>query len=155
GAYGGKREIMELVAPIGPMYQAGTLSGNPIAMSAGLEMLRQIKKKTDLYSQLNQAGIELAEGLRKQVSELGLNYTVNQIGSMYSLFFTSEQVIDLSSAKSSNTVLFGKYFHAMLQKGIYLAPSQFESMFLSTKIETKIIKKILKASQASLETIHA
>jgi glutamate-1-semialdehyde 2,1-aminomutase len=154
GAYGGKREIMELVAPLGPMYQAGTLSGNPIAMSAGLEMLRQIKKNTDLYSTLDKMGEEMKEGINANLKALSLPYTSNQVGSMYSLFFTSEKVIDLKTAKTSNLEMFGKYFHKMLEHGIYLAPSQFESLFLSNKIDSKIVKKIVKANRFSLEAIH-
>jgi glutamate-1-semialdehyde 2,1-aminomutase len=154
GAYGGKREIMELVAPLGPMYQAGTLSGNPIAMSAGLEMLRQIRKNKDVYTTLDQMGTELKEGINANLKSLSLPYTSNQVGSMYSLFFTAETVVDLTTAKTSDTALFGKYFHKMLQQGIYLAPSQFESLFLSTKIDLKIVKKIVRANRVSLEAIH-
>jgi glutamate-1-semialdehyde 2,1-aminomutase len=154
GAYGGKREIMELVAPLGPMYQAGTLSGNPIAMSAGLEMLRQIKKDKGLYTNLDLMGEELKEGINTNLKSLDLPYTSNQVGSMYSLFFTAEKVMDLTTAKTSDTALFGKYFHKMLEQGIYLAPSQFESLFLSSKIDSKIIRKIVKANRVSLEAIH-
>ncbi len=150
GAYGGKREIMKMVAPSGPMYQAGTLSGNPIAMTAGLTMLRHLKNNPSVYEQLEETGEIISEGIKKTVNELGLNCTVNQIGSMYSLFFTNKKVIDFDTAKTSNIPLFGKYFHAMLNRGIYLAPSQYESLFLSTQIDKKLIKKILKANHESL-----
>jgi glutamate-1-semialdehyde 2,1-aminomutase len=153
GAYGGKREIMELVAPLGPMYQAGTLSGNPIAMSAGLEMLRQIRKHPETYTNLAEAGKEMVEGIQKNLNDLSLPYTMNQLGSMFSLFFTDKKVIDLQTAKTTDTAKFGKYFHAMLKQGIYLAPSQFESLFISTKIDSKLLKKIIKANRLSLETI--
>ena len=153
GAYGGKKEIMQLVAPSGPMYQAGTLSGNPIAMSAGLAMLKHLKKHPEIYDQLEETGQYLATGLQKSLTALGLEYTVNQIGSMYSLFFTREKVIDYKTAKTADTALFGRYFHGMLQRGIYLAPSQFESLFLSAVIDRKLANKILRASHDTLETL--
>ncbi len=150
GAYGGKKEIMKMVAPSGPMYQAGTLSGNPIAMTAGLTILKYLKNNPFIYEQLEETGEIISVGIKKTLDELGLNYTVNQIGSMYSLFFTNKKVIDFDTAKTSNIPLFGKYFHAMLNRGIYLAPSQYESLFLSTQIDKKLIKKILKANHESL-----
>ncbi len=150
GAYGGKKEIMQMVSPSGPMYQAGTLSGNPIAMSAGMAMLKHLKKNPNVYWQLEAAGQEIAYGITQSLKELELNYTVNQIGSMYSLFFTENKVVDYTTAKTCDTAAFGKYFNAMLNRGIYLAPSQFESLFISEKIDSKIIKKILKASHQSL-----
>ena len=153
GAYGGKREIMEMVSPSGPMYQAGTLSGNPIAMSAGLEMLKHLKKNPEIYTDLDKAGEEIAEGLRKSIADLDMDYNVNQIGSMYSIFFTNQKVVDYDTAKTCDTKAFGQYFNLMLNKGIYLAPSQFESLFISTKIDKKLIKKILKASHESLKEI--
>jgi glutamate-1-semialdehyde 2,1-aminomutase len=153
GAYGGKREIMQLVAPSGPMYQAGTLSGNPIAMSAGLEMLRQIKKNPGIYQQLEETGQALVQGIQKNLDSLELNFTMNQIGSMFSIFFTAQKVTDLNSAKTSDLSLFGWYFHEMLKQGIYLAPSQFESLFLSTKIDQKLLNKIIKANYNSLKVI--
>ncbi len=153
GAYGGKKEIMAMVSPSGPMYQAGTLSGNPIAMSAGIEMLKQLKKNKDIYKDLDEAGLEMATGVRKSLQELEIDYTVNQIGSMYSLFFTDKQVVDYDTAKTCDTKTFGLYFNKMLEKGVYLAPSQFESLFLSTKIDKKLIRKILKANFESLKEI--
>lgn len=153
GAYGGKREIMQMVSPSGPMYQAGTLSGNPIAMSAGLAMLKHLKAHPEIYTQLEEIGDYISQGIKKSLMELGLNYTVNNIGSMYSLFFTSENVVDFTTAKTSDTLEFGKYFHAMLKRGVYLAPSQFESLFLSAKIDKKLANKILRASHSSLQEI--
>jgi len=153
GAYGGKKEIMQMVAPSGPMYQAGTLSGNPIAMSAGLAMLKHLKKHPEIYEQLEETGQYMAEGIRRSLKELGLEYTVNQIGSMYSLFFTPEKVINYQTAKTADTTLFGKYFHGMLQRGVYLAPSQFESLFLSSKIDRKLANKILRASHDTLASL--
>ncbi|HLO44276.1 MAG TPA: glutamate-1-semialdehyde 2,1-aminomutase [Leadbetterella sp.] len=153
GAYGGKKEIMEMVSPSGPMYQAGTLSGNPIAMSAGIEMLQHLKKNPSIYKDLDEAGADIANGLRKSLNELEMDYTINQIGSMYSLFFTNQHVVDYETAKSCDTKTFGQYFNLMLEKGVYLAPSQFESLFISTKIDKKLVKKILKASHESLKEI--
>lgn len=153
GAYGGKKEIMEMVAPSGPMYQAGTLSGNPIAMSAGLAMLKYLKKNPNVYEQLEEMGAYIAGKVRESLVDLGLNYTVNQIGSMYSLFFTDKEVVDYKTAKTADTTKFGLYFRAMLSRGIYLAPSQFESLFLSTKIDKKIANKIIKAHVESLKVI--
>ena len=153
GAYGGKKEIMQMGAPAGPMYQAGTLSGNPIAMSAGLAMLKHLQKHPEIYDQLEENGQYLAEGIRKSLGELGLSYTVNQVGSMYSLFFTPEKVINYQTAKTADTAAFGKYFHGMLQRGVYLAPSQFESLFLSSKIDRKLANKILRASHDTLASL--
>lgn len=153
GAYGGKKEIMEFVSPVGPVYQAGTLSGNPIAMAAGLTMLTYLNEHPEVYTQLNQIGDTIANGIKNSMAKLGLNYTVNHLGSMYSLFFTDKEIYDFASAKHSDTVLFGKYFQSMLQKGIYLAPSQFESLFLSTALSKDLIDQILDANEASLKEI--
>ncbi len=152
GAYGGKTEIMNFVSPEGPVYQAGTLSGNPIAMAAGYAMLNQLRDKPEIYQQLDESGIELVSGLRKVMIEMGLNFTINQIGSMYSLFFTNSEVIDMETAKTSDTALFGRYFKTMLENRVYLAPSQFESLFISAAIDDRLIRKIVKAHRLSLET---
>ena len=155
GAYGGKKEIMEHVSPAGPVYQAGTLSGNPIAMAAGLAMLRHLNAHHGIYGALNEIGRKISEGIKKINIELGYSYTVNHLGSMYSLFFSDEPVIDFESAKKSNTALFGKYFQAMLKRGVYLAPSQFESLFLSTALTDDLIQKILDAHRESMLEIHS
>jgi glutamate-1-semialdehyde 2,1-aminomutase len=153
GAYGGKKEIMEFVSPAGPVYQAGTLSGNPIAMAAGLAMLRHLNDTPSVYEELNQIGTKLTEGIAKINRGLGLTYTMNSIGSMYSLFFTKDLVNDFYSAKTCDTVLFGKYFQAMLKRGVYLAPSQFESLFLSTSLTDEIINEILGAHKEAMVEI--
>jgi glutamate-1-semialdehyde 2,1-aminomutase len=153
GAYGGKKEIMDYVSPAGPVYQAGTLSGNPIAMAAGLAMLTHLNENPAVYENLNRIGEKLVGGFQNTLEKLGLNYTINHLGSMYSLFFTDNEVFDFESAKTSNTVLFGKYFQAMLHKGIYLAPSQFESLFLSTALTDEHIEKIIDANEASLKEV--
>ncbi len=154
GAYGGKKEIMEFVSPAGPVYQAGTLSGNPIAMAAGLAMLTHLNENADVYENLNRIGTEIVTGFSKSLENLGLKYTINQLGSMYSLFFSERPIYDFSSAKNSNTEMFGKYFQAMLKRGIYLAPSQFESLFLSTALSSDLIDKVIQANEESLVEIH-
>jgi glutamate-1-semialdehyde 2,1-aminomutase len=153
GAYGGRADIMNRVSPAGPVYQAGTLSGNPIAMAAGLTMLNYLNDHPEVYTQLEASGNKLANGFTASIEKLGLKYTLNQIGSMYTLFFTEQSVTDFSSAKSSDLPLFGKYFHAMLDRGIYMGPSQFESMFLSTALEDKHLDTIIKANEESLKEI--
>lgn len=153
GAYGGKKEIMDYVSPAGPVYQAGTLSGNPIAMAAGLAMLNHLNENPSVYEDLNRIGEKLVGGFQYSLNKLGLNYTINHLGSMYSLFFTDKEVFDFESAKSSDTGLFGKYFQAMLHKGIYLAPSQFESLFLSTALTDEHIDNIIDANESSLKEV--
>jgi glutamate-1-semialdehyde 2,1-aminomutase len=151
GAYGGRKEIMETVSPAGPIYQAGTLSGNPIAMAAGLAMLKHLKNNPGIYNELNATSNYIVNGLRDQLKQLGLNYTVNQVGSMFTLFFTDKQVTNFETAKTSDTVLFGKYFQGMLKRGIYLAPSQYEALFISAAIDKKLADRILQASYESLQ----
>lgn len=153
GAYGGKKEIMEYVSPAGPVYQAGTLSGNPIAMAAGLTMLQYLNSHPETYLQLNEIGNKLTNGINQSLSKLGLKYALHHLGSMYSLFFTDKEIFDFASAKQSDTALFGKYFQAMLKRGIYLAPSQFESLFLSTSLTDELISKIIQANEESLVEI--
>lgn len=155
GAYGGKKEIMNTVAPAGPVYQAGTLSGNPIAMAAGLAMLRFLNEHDEVYAYLNNISNKLVAGMRQNLEQLGLNYTINQVGSMFSLFFTRKPVTDFESAKASNLELFGRYFNLMLQKGIYLAPSQFETLFVSTAITEELADEYLAANLASLKELKA
>jgi glutamate-1-semialdehyde 2,1-aminomutase len=154
GAYGGKEEIMNMIAPSGPVYQAGTLSGNPLATSAGLAMLNLISEQPDTYAELEKKGKFLKSEIEKQLVECGLNYTVNQIGSMFTLFFTNQKVQNFSDAKTSDTVKFGQYFHTMLKQGVYLPPSQYESWFLSTALEESHLDQILSASRKALQTIH-
>jgi glutamate-1-semialdehyde 2,1-aminomutase len=151
GAYGGRSEIMDMIAPAGPVYQAGTLSGNPLATSAGLAMLNHITDNLAVYDRLAEKGSFLASGIRAQLDELGLKYTINQIGSMFTLFFTEQAVSNFSDAKTSDATLYGQYFHGMLARGIYLPPSQYESWFISDAIQTDELTKIL---QASHETLH-
>jgi glutamate-1-semialdehyde 2,1-aminomutase len=151
GAYGGKKEIMQMVAPAGPMYQAGTLSGNPLAMAAGLTMLRILHANKMIYKQLEQRSAQLEEGIRDNLNKLGLEHTFNRVGSMCTLFFTSKPVTDYDSAKTSDIAKFSLYFNSMLEQGIYLPPSQFEAAFLSTAHSERIIEKTIKASYKALQ----
>jgi len=153
GAYGGKREIMEHVAPLGPVYQAGTLSGNPIAMAAGLAMLRHLKSNPGIYSSLENAGKHMADGLRETDKELGLNHCITQFGSMFTYFFTEREVLNFEDAKSCDTVRFGAYFREMLNEGIYLAPSQYESLFFSTALTTDLQDMFLSAHKKALKKV--
>ncbi len=138
GAYGGKREIMEKMAPEGNIYQAGTLSGNPLAMAAGLKTL-QILKDRNIYMDLENKGNRLFTGLKEAAASAGLDVTVNHIGSIGSLFFTGDPVTDFASAKKSDATLFKRYYSLMLEKGVYLAPSPFEAAFVSTAHDIKDI----------------
>ena len=150
GAYGGKAEIMDMIAPSGPVYQAGTLSGNPLATTAGLAMLNLITSDEDVYNRLAQKGKTLKEGIQSQLKQLGKNYTVNQLGSMFTLFFTESPVKNFNDAKTCDLTLFGRYFQGMLKRGIYLPPSQFESWFLSDALGEVEMQKILQASEETL-----
>jgi glutamate-1-semialdehyde 2,1-aminomutase len=155
GAYGGREDIMNQVAPAGKVYQAGTLSGNPMATAAGLAQLTFLRDNPGLYDQLNATTTRIADGTRRIAAELGLNYTVNQVGSMFSLFFTSQPVTNLEDAKTSDTAAFGRYFHAMLNRGIYLAPAQYEALFVSTAITDELVEKYLTACRESLIEAHS
>lgn len=150
GAYGGRKEVMDFVAPDGPVYQAGTLSGNPVAMAAGLSVLHYLNGHQDIYKNLELITGKITQGIRENMDHLGLNYTLNQIGSMFSLFFTQEQVTDFKSAKTSDLNSFARYFEIMLENGIYLAPSQFESLFVCNEISNDDIEKIIYANRLAL-----
>lgn len=153
GAYGGKAEIMDFISPIGPVYQAGTLSGNPVAMAAGYTVLRYLNEHPEIYGKLESNTKRIVSGYKETLKVLGLSFTINQIGSMFSLFFTDREVYDFTSAKTSDTVLFGSYFKQMLSKGIYLAPSQFETLFVSAVLSDEDIKEIVAANDQSLRAI--
>ena len=133
---------MERVAPSGPIYQAGTLSGNPLAVAAGLAMLRHIQKHPAIYDRLNHAASQIAACAPE-------NVTVNRVGSMLTWFFTSADVTDYESAKTSDTAKFGRFFHGMLERGIYLPPSQFEAMFVSAAHTDEDIARTVEAATAS------
>lgn len=153
GAYGGKSEIMDCVSPAGPVYQAGTLSGNPIAMAAGLAMLNKLNRNASHYQILNQTTLSITDGIRSALKTLGLDFTINEVGSMFTLFFTQQPVTNFTTAKTANTQLFATYFQSMLAQGIYLAPSQFESLFVSLAIGKDHVDRILTANEKALITV--
>ena len=145
GAYGGRREIMELVSPVGKVYQAGTLSGNPIAMAAGFTQLKYLYEHQEIYKDLEKKGERLYGGMEKIMVEKGLPYHVNHVASLGSLFFTEQEVVDYTSAKSADIKACSEYFKGMLAQGIHLAPSQFEAMFLSAAHTDEVIDRTLEA----------
>jgi glutamate-1-semialdehyde 2,1-aminomutase len=142
GAYGGRADIMSRIAPSGPVYQAGTLSGNPLAVSAGLAMLRHIKAHSEIYAQLESRAARLTGSAPAGV-------TVNRVGSMFTFFFTDQAVTDYESAKRCDTARFGRFFRLMLERGIYLAPSQFEAAFLSAAHSDEDIDRTVEAARES------
>lgn len=153
GAYGGKKEIMEKISPVGPVYQAGTLSGNPLAMAAGYAALKQIKENPNLYNDLEEKSAYLETGMKENLKKLGKNYAMNRIGSMSCMFFTEKPVNDFKAAVSSDTKLYGKYFHEMLNRGVYLAPAQYEALFVSAAHSTEDLDNTIKAHYESLKAI--
>jgi glutamate-1-semialdehyde 2,1-aminomutase len=153
GAFGGKAEIMDMIAPIGPVYQAGTLSGNPLAMSAGVAALGHIKEHPELYDELEKKSSYLEAGFKDNLKSVGKNYAMNRVGSMMCMFFTVELVEDFNSAVKSDTQLYGKYYHQMLRSGIYLAPAQFEALFVSTAHSNEDLDKTIAAHRKSLTAL--
>jgi glutamate-1-semialdehyde 2,1-aminomutase len=153
GAFGGKGEIMEKIAPSGPVYQAGTLSGNPLAMAAGFAALKHIKENPGIYKQLEEKSLYLENGFNENLKSVGKNYSMNRVGSMMCMFFTEETVDDFKSAVKSDTNLYGKYFHEMLKRGIYLAPAQFEALFVSTAHTKEDLDKTIMAHKEGLERV--
>jgi len=145
GAYGGRRDIMSMVAPTGPVYQAGTLSGNPVAMAAGLAQLKLLRDTPDLYMELNRAGDAFFAGLDGIFNDAGVPHCTNHVGSLGSVFFTPEKVRDYAGAQTSDTGRYTAYFKHMLDHGVYLAPSQFEAMFLSTAHTGEDLQRTLDA----------
>ena len=154
GAFGGKKEIMEMVAPSGPVYQAGTLSGNPLAMAAGYAALSYIKNHPEIYTILEEKSAYLENGIKDNFKLLMKNYSLNRVGSMSTLFFVEEEVNSFKTAIKSDTVLYGKYFNEMLKRGIYLAPAQFEAAFISTEHSKEDLDKTIKANFESLSFIN-
>ena len=152
GAYGGRREIMERMAPEGDIYQAGTLSGNPLAMAAGLATL-DILKREEIYQELEEKGKRLFSGLEAAAGAAGLNVVINYIGSMGSIFFTEDPVTDFESAKRSDVGLFKRYYSAMLDRGIYLAPSPFEASFISAAHDDESIQKTVNCAAESFASL--
>jgi glutamate-1-semialdehyde 2,1-aminomutase len=153
GAFGGRAEIMDCLAPVGPVYQAGTLSGNPIAMAAGIAALEELSA-SDAYCKLEQLGQTLEAGLRQASVAAGIPVQFNRCGSMFCAYFTTEPVHNLADAMKSDRERFKKYFHGMLEQGIYLAPSQFEAGFLSTAHTVADIEKTVSAAEKALRELH-
>jgi glutamate-1-semialdehyde 2,1-aminomutase len=148
GAFAGKKEIMQHIAPLGNVYQAGTLSGNPIAMTAGYTLLKSLKEQPGIYEELEDKSIYLEKGLREVLDQHRVAYRINRMGSMISLHFSDQDVIDFNSAASADIPLFNKYFHHLLNKGIYLPPSAFESWFLSNALSYKDLDETVMATDS-------
>ncbi len=154
GAFGGRADVMDKLAPLGPVYQAGTLSGNPLAVTAGLAILKLLRESNP-YAQLDRLGSRLEEGLTAAASEAGIQATVNRVGSMMTAFFTEGPVTDWPSAKKSDAERYARYFRAMLDAGIYLAPSQFECAFVSLAHTDKLIEKTIAAARPALRALSS
>jgi len=153
GAFGGKKHIMEVVAPLGNVYQAGTLSGNPIAMIAGYTLLNELSNNPSIYKELEEKTIYLKDGLQNVLHASGIDFVINQFGSMISVHFSGHPVTDFVTAASSNIEVFKKYFHAMLKRGVYLPPSAFESWFLNNALTKEDLDSTINATEESLKEI--
>jgi glutamate-1-semialdehyde 2,1-aminomutase len=155
GAYGGPKEIMDLVAPLGPMYQAGTLSGNPLAMAAGCAMLKQLRdRKDEIYPRLEKLGGELVEGVAAAAKDAGVALCQNRVGSMFTWFFQKGPVTDWESASKSNTDAFGKFFRSMLESGVYLPPSQYEAAFLGAAHTDDDVQRTITAAKQAFAAVR-
>ncbi len=150
GAYGGKKEIMDHIAPVGAVYQAGTLSGNPLAVTAGIEMLNLLSQ-SGVYEDLEKKSERLCNGFKENVKKLGVTATFTRVGSMFSMFFTDQEIISFDSVKTSDTDLFKRYFNTMLEEGIYIAPSQFEAGFMSAAHTDDDIDQTIEAQSRALQ----
>ncbi len=154
GAYGGRREIMELIAPSGPVYQAGTLSGNPLAMAAGYATLRRLTGSRTMYNKLESLGRLLEEGIGESFAAAGVPVQVNRVGSMFTAFFTSTDVVDYETAKTSDTKRFAAFFRGMLEQSVYLAPSQFEAAFISAAHSEQTIRRTVRACRVAAQHLR-
>jgi glutamate-1-semialdehyde 2,1-aminomutase len=152
GAYGGRRDIMQMVAPLGPVYQAGTLSGNPLAMAAGLANLRLVSQP-GFYEALDLKARRLAEGLAAAATRAEVPFRLNRVGSAFTLFFSESPVTDYASARLANGQTYARYFHAMLEAGVYLAPSQFEAGFVSSAHSEADIDATIDAAENALASL--
>jgi len=150
GAYGGRAELMDMIAPLGPVYQAGTLSGNPLAMAAGLAMLRELKNHREIYQQLDQRSATLVDGVLAVAKKKGVELTANRVGSMFTWFFQPGEVHDWDTAAKSDAAAFGRFHGAMLERGIYLPPSQYEAIFLSAAHSESDIQKTIAAAEQAI-----
>ncbi len=154
GAYGGRRELMSQIAPAGPIYQAGTLSGNPVAMAAGLAML-ELVQAPDFHRDLATATARLCEGLEAAAGEAGVAVTTNQVGAMFGLFFTDEKVTSYAQATACDIPAFNRFFHAMLERGVFLAPSAYEAGFVSSAHDAAVLEATLKAAREAFQVVAA
>ena len=152
GAYGGRREIMEQVAPIGPMYQAGTLSGNPLAMQAGITTLTELQKP-GVFEQMVATTTQIAQGIAEAAKQAGVTITQNRVGTMFCSFFTDQQVVDWPTAASSDTDAFARFFTVMLENGVYLAPAQFEAGFVSSAHDAAAVEQTLAAAKKAFTAV--
>lgn len=150
GAYGGRADVMEMIAPLGPVYQAGTLSGNPLAMAAGLATLRHLKQHPEIYQQLEQRSAMLMKGVLDAAKQKGVALTANRAGSMLTWFFQAGEVCDWDSAARSDVLAFAKFYRGMLERGIYLPPSQYEAMFVSGAHTEEDVQRTIEAAQEAL-----
>jgi len=153
-AYAGRAELMNNVAPLGPVYQAGTLAGNPLAMRAGIATLKELNKPS-LYAGIDELAKKLVAGLRKALSDSGIVAQVNSIGSLSTIFFAPQAVSNYTDAKRSDTKLYARFFREMLNRGIFLAPSQFEAAFVSAAHTTADIDRTISAASDALKSISA
>ncbi len=154
GAYGGRKDIMEMLAPSGPVYQAGTLSGNPLAMAAGIAMLKLLKDTADFYTELERKAAMLEKGFLDNLSKTGVKAVINRVGSMMTMFFTDmPQVTSLAEAMTSDTAKYAAYFKRSLESGIYIAPSQFECLFVSYAHSTEDIERTIEASLRAMKEL--
>lgn len=153
GAFGGKKEIMEMVAPLGKVYQAGTLSGNPIAMIAGYTLLKELQENPSIYTSLDEKTIYLRKGLNEVLGNSGIPYRINQLGSMISVHFGDHDIRNFEDVSKGDIQLFNKYFHGMLDRGIYLAPSAFETWFISNALTTEDLDQTIQATGDFLNSI--
>jgi glutamate-1-semialdehyde 2,1-aminomutase len=155
GAYGGRAEIMDLIAPLGPVYQAGTLSGNPLAMAAGYATLRYLREHKDIYAKLDHLAAELVKGVAAAATDAGVTMCHNRVGSMFTWFFTKGPVTDWDSAAKCDTEAFGRFFRAMLESGIYLPPSQFEAAFMGAAHSERDVQATVAAAKQAFAMVHA
>jgi glutamate-1-semialdehyde 2,1-aminomutase len=154
GAYGGPSDIMDMVAPLGPVYQAGTLSGNPLAMAAGLATICQLRDNREIYGRMERMAATLVQMITEAANEADVQVTANRVGSMFTWFFTPEKVTDWSGAATCNTKAFGRFHHGMLDAGVYLPPSQFEAAFLSAAHTEVDISQTVAAAREALTGVH-
>ena len=156
GAFGGRADIMASLAPLGPVYQAGTLSGNPLAMAAGITTLQHLVAHADvIYPKLERTAAAIADGLSTLAAEAGIALTTNRVGSMFTPFFTAHAVTDFLTASTSDTAAFGRFHRAMMEGGVWLPPSQYEAAFVSTSLGPPEVEHILTAARAAFAAVAA